>query len=263
MEGMFQYLIDAPLLTSMIVVIALGAGIATVGTLLVNVYFTAAQLAQNNLIGGFKFAFLSSVYAGFVGLLLYGVYQKYETARDTAVEEVSILTTLDRMTIVFPIATRDTLKRDLRGYARSVAEDDWPLLAHPHTGSRRAAAALDTLFYDYLAFEPTSEREMFGFQNAVQHIHQLRTLRDDRIRHSAGSLTPLLWVVALLGTLVSFVFPWLFGSPNLVAPIIMSVLLSVSTMSVLLVILKLSYPYTGEYAVTAAPFVEFALSGAR
>jgi len=263
MDAFFEYMITAPLLISMVIAVSIGAGIAVIGTLVVNAYFTAAQLAQNNLIGGFKFAFLSSVYAGFIGLLLYGVYQKYETAWDTAVEEVSVMTTLDRVAIALPLATRDVVRRDLRAYARSVAEEEWPLLAYPHIGSRRTADALDNLFFTYMAFEPTSERETFVFQYSVQQMHQMRVLRDDRIRHSAGSLTPLLWVVAILGTLVSFVFPWLFGSPNLVAPIVMSVLLSISTMSVLLVILKLSYPYNGEYAVPPTPFIEFARSGSR
>ena len=49
--------------------------------LIVNFYVTPGQLVVNNIIGGFKYSFLSSVYAGYIGLLLFGVYQKYDDVR--------------------------------------------------------------------------------------------------------------------------------------------------------------------------------------
>ena len=67
-----------------------------------------------------------------------------------------------------------------------------------------------------------------------------RTNRGNRIRLSFGALTPLLWGVAVIGTLVSIIFPWFFGSPTVTAPLLMSTLVAAVTMSVFLVILKLS-----------------------
>ena len=113
--GLIQWLNDLPVGTGAIIVIGGGIALAIIGTLIVNAYFTPAQLVSNNIIGGFKYAFLSSVYAGYIGLLLFGVYQKYDDVRADIIVEVNALTTLDRVTAAFPKDTRDQIRKALSG----------------------------------------------------------------------------------------------------------------------------------------------------
>jgi hypothetical protein len=69
-----------------------------------------------------------------------------------------------------------------------------------------------------------------------------------------------LWGVAAVGTVVAIIFPWFFGSPSIFAPLIMSTLVAVVTMSIFLVILKLSYPFGGDYGIVPSAYVAFAQS---
>ena len=77
MMAVIQWLNDLPVGTGAVIVIGGGIALAIIGTLIVNAYFTPAQLVSNNIIGGFKYAFLSSVYAGYIGLLLFGAIMAY------------------------------------------------------------------------------------------------------------------------------------------------------------------------------------------
>src|SRR5947199_5895197 len=116
-----QWINDLPVGTGILLIAGGGGLFAFIGLLIVNYYFTPAQLVSNNIIGGFKYAFLSSVYAGYIGLLLFGVYQKYDDVRADIIVEVNALTTLDRVTAAFPKDTRDQIRKELRDYARTVA----------------------------------------------------------------------------------------------------------------------------------------------
>jgi hypothetical protein len=49
----------------------------------------------------------------------------------------------------------------------------------------------------------------------------------------------------------------MFGSPNVNATILMSILSTVLVTSVVLVVLKLSYPFSGEYGILPAPYTAF------
>jgi len=229
------------------------------GTLIVNYYVTPGQLVVNNIIGGFKYAFLSSVYAGYIGLLLFGVYQKYDDVRSNIIVEVNALTTLDRISAAYPKDTRDQLRKGLRDYARSVATLEWPRM-QARLLSFESSPALDDLYYIYLAIEPQTEKEISAFQYSLQMLDVVRNNRGNRIRLSLGALTPLLWGVAAVGTLIAIVFPWFFGSPSLFAPLIMSTLVATVTMSIFLVILKLSYPFGGDYGIVPSAYVAFAQS---
>src|SRR5437868_7222082 len=165
--GLIQWLNDLPVGTGAIIVIGGGIALAIIGTLIVNAYFTPAQLVSNNIIGGFKYAFLSSVYAGYIGLLLFGVYQKYDDVRSDIIMEVNALTSLDRIAAAFPLATRDEIRQELREYSRQVAEVEWPQMRRRTLGFV-ASPALDTIYYTYLAIEPQTERELAAFQYSLQ-----------------------------------------------------------------------------------------------
>ena len=254
-----QWANDLPIGTGILLVVGGGLLVAMLGTLTVNYYFTPAQLIVNNIVGGFKYAFLSSVYAGYIGLLLFGVYQKYDDVRSDIIIEVNALTSLDRIASAFPKATKDELRKELRDYARHVAEVEWPQMQRRTLGFV-SSPPLDDIYYTYLAIEPQTEKELSSFQYSLQLLQIVRDNRGHRIRLSFGALTPLLWGVAVVGTIISMIFPWFFGGPNVYVPILMSALVGIVTMSVFLVILKLSYPFAGEYGIPPAAYLDFARS---
>lgn len=256
---LIQWINDLPVGTGILVTIGGGILLASVGTLIVNYYFTPAQLIVNNIIGGFKYAFLSSVYAGYIGLLLFGVYQKYDDVRSDIILEVNALTSLDRVAAAFPLATRTEIRKELREYAQHVAEVEWPQMRR-RTLDFGNSPTLDNVYYTYLAVEPQTEKELSAFQYSLQLLQVVRDNRGNRIRLSFGALTPLLWGVAVIGTIISMIFPWFFGGPSVYAPILMSAMIGIVTMSVFLVILKLSYPFSGEYGIPPTAYFDFAHS---
>lgn len=253
---MFFWLATQPLWLTATIMIGLGVSMAVIGSLVVNQVYLPAELIQNNLLGGFKFAFLSSVYAGYLGLLLYGVFQQYELTRSYIDLEVTQLTQLDRLAVALPRTTRDSIREGLKEYARTVIDVEWPQMRRGR-GSPEAGIALDNLMYVYLAIQPVTDREKFVMEDSINAFLPIRENRQHRIRLSGGSLNPLLWGVALLGTVAAVIFPWFFGGPSIVTPILMSVLLASLTMSILLVILKLSYPFVGEYGIPPTSFQTF------
>ena len=254
-----QWINDLPVGTGILLMIGGGVGAVILGTLIVNYYLTPAQLIVNNIIGGFKYAFLSSVYAGYIGLLLFGVYQKYDDVRSDIIVEVNALTSLDRVATAFPKATKDEIRKQLRDYARNVAEVEWPQMQRRTLGFV-SSPPLDDIYYTYLALEPQTEKELAAFTYSLQLLQVVRNNRGHRIRLSFGALTPLLWGVAVVGTVVSMFFPLFFGGPSVYAPILMSTMVGIVTMSVFTVILKLSYPFAGEYGIPPSAFVDFARS---
>src|SRR5260221_111891 len=92
---LFFWLATQPLWVAAAIMIGGCLLMSVAGTLIVNSIYLPPELIQINLLGGFKFAFLSSVYAGYLGLLLYGVYQQYEQTRGFIDLEVTQLTQLD------------------------------------------------------------------------------------------------------------------------------------------------------------------------
>jgi hypothetical protein len=250
------WLNDLPLWASVIVLIGGAMALSIVGTAISRLFFGEQQLSLNNIVGGFKYMFLAGIYAGFLGFLLFGVYNRYDTTRAAIVAEVTDLATLDRLAAVFPAATRIQLREELKEYARQVVEVEWPQL-RDRSVRMTAISALDTLDYAYAAVEPTTrkQREVLKFSHKL--LGEIRNDRGIRVLRSLGALQVLLWGVTLTGTAVAIVFPWVFGSPNYYATMLMSMLSTLLMASIVLVVLKLSYPFSGEDGILPTPYSTF------
>jgi len=250
------WLNDLPLWASVIALVGGAVALSIIGTSVAGILVGEQELSLNNVIGGFKYGFISEVFAGFLGFLLFGVYDRYDTMRADIITEVTELTTLDRLAVAFPAATRIQLRESLKEYARQVVDVEWPQLRDRST-RMTAISALDTLDYAYGAVQPTSRKQREVVKYSQKLLGNIRDKRGIRVLRSLGSLQILLWGVTIAATLITIIFPWIFGSPNVNAAILMSILTSVLIASVVLVVLKLSYPFSGEYGILPTPYAAF------
>jgi hypothetical protein len=78
-----------------------------------------------------------------------------------------------------------------------------------------------------------------------------------RVLRSLGAFQIMLWAVTLTATAITIVFPWVFGTPNVNANMLMSILSTLLMASIVLVVLKLSYPFSGEYGILPTPYSAF------
>jgi hypothetical protein len=250
------WLNDQPLWVSILVLVGGSIALSIGGTAVSRIFFGAQLLSLNNIVGGFKYLFISSIYASFLGFLLYGVYNRYDNVRSDVISEVGELTTLDRLAAAFPDATRIRLREGLKDYANQVVEVEWPQL-RGRNARLTTMTALDTLDYAYGAVEPTSRKQREVVKYSRELLGKIRDTRGIRVLRSLGTLQMLLWGVTLVSTAIVIVFPWVFGSPNINATILMSILSTLLMTSVVLVVLKLSYPFSGEYGIRPTPYTAF------
>src|SRR5258708_2306523 len=211
--------------------------VSLIGTAITLTFFEERQLSLNNVVGGFQYMFLSNVYAGFIGFLLFGVYDRYDQVRLNMVTEVGALTSLHELAATFPERTGERIRASLHDYANSVVELEWPQM-RVRSGNVATSAALDDLEYLYGALEVTSKKQREIVKLSRELITEIRNDRSVRMTRSGGSLPSLLWVIALLAMAVSIVFPWVFGAPNVNADLVMSTLTIVVVTSIVLVVLN-------------------------
>jgi hypothetical protein len=250
------WLNDLPLWGSILVLVGGSIVLSIIGTAVSGIFFGEQELSLNNVVGGFKYLFISQVYAGFLGFLLFGVYDRYDKTRSDIITEVTELASLDRLAVAFPAGTRIQLRDGLKEYARQVVDVEWPQL-RDRTARLTAISALDTLDYAYGAVEPTTRKQREVIKYSQKLLGDIRDKRGIRVIRSLGALQVLLWGVTITATAVTIIFPWVFGNPNVNANMLMSILSTLLMASVVLVVLKLSYPFSGDYGILPTPYSAF------
>ena len=254
--GAVLWLNDLPLWTAALVIVGGTIALSIIGTAVSGIFFGEIALSLNNVVGGFKYMFVAGIYAGFLGFLLLGVYNRYDKVRAAIIDEVNELTTLDRLAIAFPAVTTATLRSGVKQYAQDVVAVEWPQL-RDRNASPITMTAFDTLERVYAAVEPSTRKQQVIIKQSRRILSAIRDKRGMRVLRSFGSLQVLLWVVTGIGTAVAIILPWSLGSPNVNATMLMSILATLLMASVVLVVLKLSYPFSGSAGLLPEPYVAF------
>jgi len=250
-----------PLDVAVPLLIGIAVLISLIGTWVVNTIYTPFQLEPNNQVGGVKFGFLGEVYAVTLALALIGAFDRYTDAQTTVQKEVATLVSLERAADVYDqpgqAEVRAKMKSAVREYARAVVEKEWRTMS-VGVPSFEVTHRLNQLSDAFLKADPVTAGQQALQQNTIEWVRQINESRSFRLTTVSRSLVSLVWILLGLGTTIAIVFPWFFGTTNVIAQAMMSAILVSFLVMHLVVVLHLAYPFVGETAVTPSAFLAVA-----
>lgn len=144
----------------------------------------------------------------------------------------------------------------LRAYVQSVVVDGWPRLREGKR-SPAAEAKLLMVFDKVAAVTPSNERQTAIYQEAFTQLNQLVSMRRQRLAASRAEIPPVLWIVAILGSILTIAYASAFVSSRYASLMISGASLTLGLL--FLFLLSVEYPFRNRNGVSPEPFVE--LSG--
>ncbi|MCM8760715.1 MAG: DUF4239 domain-containing protein [Candidatus Omnitrophica bacterium] len=168
-------------------------------------------------------------------------------------KEANCLADLYRNSEAFGASFRDEVKNLSVGYARAVTGDEWKHMARGGS-SALAQAAFNKLFFAYMAYSPSTERERIFFTESIRKLNDLSELRRTRLSEARAGIHPVLRFVLLVGALATIIFTFFFGSENPKAQVLMTMLLAIVISLVLYTIMMFDYPFTGDVNISPETF---------
>ena len=199
---------------------------------------------------------LMQVTSTYIGILLaFAGVLAWQDNRDaaTAVEnEAGVASLLYRDLAAYGPAM-DPARGALKSYVDSVVVDGWSLLRE---GKRSPAveAKLFTVFDDVAAVAPTNERESAIYAEAFAQLNQLVSMRRQRMAASRAEIPPVLWIVAIIGSILTIAYASAFVSSRYASLMISGTSLTIGLL--FLFLLSVEYPFRNRNGVSPAPFVE-------
>jgi ABC-type multidrug transport system fused ATPase/permease subunit len=141
----------------------------------------------------------------------------------------------------------------LRTYVNSVIVDGWPLLREGKR-SPEAETKLLALFEDVTAVTPTNEREVAIYNEAFSRLNDLVSMRRQRLATSRAQIPPVLWIVALIGSILTLAYASAFVTSRYAALMIGGTSLTIGLL--FLFLLSVDFPFRNRNGVTPQPFIE-------
>ena len=202
---------------------------------------------------------LMQVTSTYIGILLaFAGVLAWQDNRDaaTAVENEAGVASLLYRDIAAYGPEMNPARGALKTYVQTVIVDGWPLLREGKR-SPAAEATLLMVFDDVAAVTPTNERQSAIYQEAFSQLNQLVSMRRQRIAASRAEIPPVLWIVALIGSILTLAYASAFVSSRYASLMISSTSLTIGLL--FLFLLSVEYPFRSRNGVSPQPFIE--LSG--
>ena len=196
---------------------------------------------------------VTSTYIGillaFAGVLAWQDYQ----AAETAVEDEAGVTSMLYRDLTAYGPEMSPARVAVRAYVHSVIVDAWPLLRE---GKRSPATdvKLVAVFNNVAAVTPRNERQSAIYQEAYTQLNQLVSMRRHRLASSRAKVPAVLWVVALVGSVLTVAYASAFVSTRYASLMIAGT--SVTIGLLFLFLLSVDYPFRNRNGVSNQPFVE-------
>jgi hypothetical protein len=243
-------------------VLALGVPLAIallVGAVILSI-FTPQDFARNAGVASVKYGFVVEVYAVVAALTLVGSWDIYQTARDTLQRETAALYLLAHTVDIYGEPAQEEVREEMRAairdYAGAVVDRDWPNM-QAGIPSRGSDPAFTRLTRAYMQAEPVTQAQQAVAQNVPQWLMQLAEARIARLSVTTRTLSQLVWFLVLTVSVSVLVFQWFIGSAMQALHYAMGGVISLIVGAVLLVSLKLAFPFVGDVPLLSpGPFLE-------
>lgn len=246
--------LSLPTFVMCFIVIIVTSGISILALVFIRKKISYEVFKQNHEVGGFLFNALGLIYAVLIAFVVIATWEEYNYAHEICDKEANMLQDVFLNSDGLPEQYRTPIKEKVLEYLRGVINEDWPLLSIGEANPSSKAKLLE-LWNIFVNMESiTSMKQQVIYNESLEKINEITDYRRLRILSSQSHIPAVIWTVLIIGALTSVGFSLFFGSKDLVVQATMTALFAMTNGIILLLILTLDHPFTGDIQITPEPF---------
>jgi hypothetical protein len=250
-----RFLLNLPAPISFLIVSAITTFVALAGLRFVRKKYSAEALKENHEVAAIIFNVFGLFYAVMVAFVVFVTWSGYDEATKNLQMEANETDDIFHITKALPDPAGTTIQQALRDYTASVYNDELKGMSQGEISlhSNRAMARLITVFYQ-MDEKSIPNRELYA--ESLKRLNNLAQYRRLRIFAGNHTVPPVLWLVLLIGGVITVSYTYFFGMKNIKAQYMITTALTVTITLILFLIYILNHPFTGASKVSTEPLKE-------
>jgi hypothetical protein len=241
------------------VIVALGIflmGALVFGTcvFVVRRFVNASGLQPNNETVAHHLSIVIGLYGIFSGFVIASLWEQQREAETNIIHEASELRTISRLGGALGGATGEEVRKAALQYAQDVRTTEWAILS---TGTREDIATLDhthpakdriwDALMDYEPPEKDNDKKQLLYESLLSHFETLSESRRSRHYDAQRTLPMYLWMILILGSVLSIVCTLFIGTENLRSQALLTGISGGLLLLLLFVVNDLQNPFRGHW----------------
>jgi len=239
------------------IAIVVGVFVAVVLTVqLLHKYWPYKKRKEHNDVAGFIFAAVAVLYAVLLAFVVIVGWETLSSAQNTTYSEADQLSNIYYLSRFLPLPQSAAIDRLTVEYAHIVVDDEWPLMGKGESSPQAQAVAYQ-IRDDVFGFTPRSSQQQALYEQDLASVDAFSGARRDRLVTMNEAIPAPLWVVLIVGAVITVCFCLLFGLENKTAYTGMVAALAVLITISLLLVKAMQYPYAGTIRIGPEAFEVF------
>jgi len=207
-------------------------------------------------------AFIGVVYAVALGLIVVGVQDGYDKVSAAVIREAGAASDLYRTMQGVEDPERTHMQGLVQRYVDRVIADEWPAEEYDKR-SELTSQTVDSIARDVFLYEPRSTHAQLLYEQVLDDVQELLNARRERLYLGAASVGPVIWLVVIVGAVITLGFTWFFYIPSARAHFISSGVAAALVGLMMFLILGLDHPAWGSLNVDPGAFITVQANIAR
>jgi Protein of unknown function (DUF4239) len=200
---------------------------------------------SHNDVAGPIISTVGTILAVILSFMLVSVWQQYDQAGATVVQEASAVADLYHAAGNFPEPTQSQLRVALRSYTNAIINDEWPAMRGGKASATAAKASFGLLGI-IIRYNPSSNAQQALQQDAIGFVNTLVDARRDRLFDNQSGIPIIFWVGMLLLSAITIFCAYIFRIKNEAMHVFMCVALAAVIAVVFVLIAEFDYPFRGD-----------------
>jgi hypothetical protein len=226
------------------VIVGVSVLLAHLGLRLVRRRVPLPVLETQHEVAGFIIGVLGAIYAVLLAFVVVAVWDQFGDAKTIVEREANQLNDLSRMAQGFPDTAQQRMLEGLRGYAKSVIDDEWETMSRGEA-SPKTQATIDNLWQIYRELDPQTNRENALYAESLDRLNEMSDSRRLRVHASADNIPAVIQILLWGGGLIMIAFTYFFGVKSIRSQALMTAALAGEIAFILFLIVALDNPFRG------------------
>jgi len=213
-----------------------------------------SKLRSHHDVAGFIYANIGILYGILLAFVVIEAYEGHKEAEQLVQNEATHIANLFRSAELFPEGVRKNIRSEIISFTKQITEQEWPEMASGQI-SENSQIYYHKIWKAFYAFTPVTEQQKYWYQQSLSELNAFADAHRARQMSAHSELPTFMWVVLVLGGVITIAFSFLFGTETLWAKLTMVSSLTLIIGLIFWLIYALSHPYSGIIAISPE-FVE-------
>jgi Protein of unknown function (DUF4239) len=247
-----QFILNWPPAISFLVMSVITTSVALAGLRFVRKKYPAEVLKENHEVAAIIFNAFGLLYGVVVAFVVFVTWSGYDEATKNLQLEANEAMDIFHSAKAFPEPVSKTIQQGLMNYIASVYNDELKRMAVGEVSlhSRSSLRELINLFNNMDRMSAPN-RELYA--ESLRCLNKLAEYRRLRVFAGNNTIPSVIWLVLLIGGLITVAYTYFLGVKNIRAQYLMTAALTVTITLILVLIYILDHPFTGRSSVSIEP----------